>query len=243
MKKSVLITFSLISLVFGLVTFILPYILSPETLSPYVYEDSITEYAQALFFFLAAVFFFLTFFYSETKNEFLKIKTPRNFAFLGLALILFFGAGEEISWGQRIIGFETPDALEEVNEQGEFTLHNVGIFDPTSDSFFKVNRLFQIFWFTLGIAIPVSAMLYQPWRDFLVKLGMPFFPLLLSTQFLLFYILSKLYRIIDVNHELYGGRLTEFRELQHALIFCLIALFLLLQARNERKVKETLEQA
>ncbi|MDQ7033651.1 MAG: hypothetical protein Q9P01_02095 [Anaerolineae bacterium] len=123
--------------------------------------------------------------------------------------------------------------------QGEFTLHNVGIFDPTSDSFFKINRLFQMFWFILGIAIPVSALLYQPWRDFLVKLGMPFFPLLLSSQFLLFYILSKFYRIIDVDHELYEGRLTEFRELQHALIFCLIALYFLLQSRDERKVKET----
>lgn len=35
-------------------------------------------------------------------------------------------AGEEISWGQRILGFETPDALREVNRQDEFTLHNVG---------------------------------------------------------------------------------------------------------------------
>ena len=225
-------------MVFGLVTFILPYILSPETLAPYVYEDSITEYGQALFFFLAAVFFLITFFISDTRNEFWFIKTQSNFIFLWLALILLFGAGEEISWGQRIFGFETPEALKEINVQDEFTLHNIGIFDTTSDSFFKTNRLFHIFWFLIGIAIPVSALLYQSWRDFLVKLGMPLFPLLLSSQFLLFYILSKTYRMTDVDHELYGKRLTEFREAQHALIFCLIALYFFLQARNERKSKE-----
>jgi hypothetical protein len=39
---------------------------------------------------------------------------------------LFFVAGEEISWGQRVLGFETPEQLEEINSQGESTVHNVG---------------------------------------------------------------------------------------------------------------------
>ena len=29
----------------------------------------------------------------------------------------FFVAGEEIAWGQRIFGFETPETLEEINER------------------------------------------------------------------------------------------------------------------------------
>jgi hypothetical protein len=33
-------------------------------------------------------------------------------------------AGEEISWGQRLLLFETPEAYVEVNSQGEFNLHN-----------------------------------------------------------------------------------------------------------------------
>lgn len=41
----------------------------------------------------------------------------------GLALVSLFAIGEELSWGQRILGFETP-ALAEANRQGEFTLHN-----------------------------------------------------------------------------------------------------------------------
>ncbi|KPP89771.1 hypothetical protein SAMN04515621_2920 [Erythrobacter sp. HL-111] len=44
---------------------------------------------------------------------------------VGLAAMFVFVGGEEISWGQRIVGFGTPDALAAVNVQGEFTLHNV----------------------------------------------------------------------------------------------------------------------
>jgi hypothetical protein len=34
--------------------------------------------------------------------------------------------GEEIAWGQRLLGLETPEILEEVNKQDEITFHNIG---------------------------------------------------------------------------------------------------------------------
>lgn len=46
------------------------------------------------------------------------------YAFLAVASVL--AAGEEISWGQRLLGLETPEVLEEVNRQGEITFHNIG---------------------------------------------------------------------------------------------------------------------
>ncbi len=46
--------------------------------------------------------------------------------FLYTATVIFFlGFGEEISWGQRIFGFETPENLERINAQKEFNLHNI----------------------------------------------------------------------------------------------------------------------
>lgn len=39
-----------------------------------------------------------------------------------LACIYF--AGEECSWGQWYLGFETPEFIEEINKQEEFNLHN-----------------------------------------------------------------------------------------------------------------------
>ena len=48
-------------------------------------------------------------------------------SWLILALICFFVAGEEISWGERITGFGL-DSLREINMQGESNLHNIGFF-------------------------------------------------------------------------------------------------------------------
>ncbi len=42
-----------------------------------------------------------------------------------LALGTFFVAGEEISWGQRIFGWRTPEALEVINAQQEISVHNI----------------------------------------------------------------------------------------------------------------------
>jgi hypothetical protein len=41
----------------------------------------------------------------------------------GLALISLLAIGEELSWGQRIVGFETPE-IASANRQGELTFHN-----------------------------------------------------------------------------------------------------------------------
>ncbi len=40
-------------------------------------------------------------------------------------IVLVFAAGEELSWGQRIFGFATPDFLIGVNRQHEFNVHNI----------------------------------------------------------------------------------------------------------------------
>lgn len=46
-------------------------------------------------------------------------------AFGALALCCALAAGEEISWGQRIFGLDTPGELERVNRQRELNVHNV----------------------------------------------------------------------------------------------------------------------
>ena len=48
-----------------------------------------------------------------------------KYFYLALAVGFFLGGMEEISWGQRLVGWGTPTALEEINFQGETTVHNV----------------------------------------------------------------------------------------------------------------------
>jgi hypothetical protein len=47
------------------------------------------------------------------------------FFYLGIAVIFFFISMEEISWGQTIFGFETPDGYSQVSQQQETNLHNL----------------------------------------------------------------------------------------------------------------------
>ena len=50
---------------------------------------------------------------------------PGSWLYLLGALAFVFGAGEEISWGQRLLEFETPAHLLAINTQDEFNLHNI----------------------------------------------------------------------------------------------------------------------
>jgi hypothetical protein len=55
-------------------------------------------------------------------------RRPMALLYAVFALGCFFIAGEEISWGQRILGYGTPPELEHVNHQRAVTIHNVGGF-------------------------------------------------------------------------------------------------------------------
>jgi hypothetical protein len=55
---------------------------------------------------------------------------------MGVALLLFaFGAGEELSWGQRIFGFKVPRFFLKYNTQQDLTIHNLRFYGV------KVNKL------------------------------------------------------------------------------------------------------
>ena len=63
-------------------------------------------------------------------------------AWLILALICFFVAGEEISWGERLTGIGL-DSLRAINSQGETTIHNIHFFHHNLlDPAFEISCLF-----------------------------------------------------------------------------------------------------
>jgi len=51
--------------------------------------------------------------------------TKPKLLYIAAFLLFLFIAGEEISWGQRLIGFSTPEPLQHLNDQGETTIHNI----------------------------------------------------------------------------------------------------------------------
>ncbi|GAB3201547.1 hypothetical protein ABID22_001455 [Pontibacter aydingkolensis] len=93
--------------------------LNPELYYSYTEEDSYIEYFTAFILLATAVLCFYKAFSTSSK-------LPKLFLY-SAAIVFFLGFGEEISWGQRIIGFETPDDLEQINAQKEFNFHNIHV--------------------------------------------------------------------------------------------------------------------
>jgi hypothetical protein len=103
-------------------------------------------------------------------------------ALLALVPLFFFAFGEEVSWGQRIFGIDTPGGLREANRQDELNLHNVKALGG-------VNTLFQVFWVVMGVLVPVAAW-WRPTRD-LVRRLVPVLPLALAPLFILNQLLTR----------------------------------------------------
>ena len=89
----------------------------PWTFHALTREDSWVENLTAVWFLLAGLLLFGT---ALVERNFFR----RCVYILG-GLAMVFAAGEEISWGQRIFGFATPDFLMHLNEQKEFNVHNI----------------------------------------------------------------------------------------------------------------------
>jgi hypothetical protein len=96
------------------------------------------------------------------------------------------GLGEEISWGQRIFNFKTPELFREINVQHEFNIHNIEMFnyrnfDHTRKSdlaaMLTITRLYNIFWFSYGILIPILNRLSSLISYWLKKINLPVMPI------------------------------------------------------------------
>jgi hypothetical protein len=85
-------------------------------------EDGLIESLTCVFFLLGSAFSFISYKLITDKSIFIKHYST---IFLALGFIFLFISLEEISWGQRIFNFPTPDILKEINVQNETTIHNL----------------------------------------------------------------------------------------------------------------------
>ncbi len=105
-----------------------------------------------------------------------KLKNKKNALFLlctlGALVIFLFGAGEEISWGQRIFNIQSSDYFAKNNSQGETNLHNLVVEGK------RINKI--IFGTGLGIVV-ASYLLILPYfyrtknslKNLINRLGIP----------------------------------------------------------------------
>lgn len=194
-------------------------------------EDGVVEMLGAMMFLAASVLFLITYYRSgECASESPRgIARRRNFAYLLLGLLFMFCFLEEISWGQRLLGFGSPEAFAEGNRQGETNIHNLELFhgldaDGERKSFWQLllnmDRLFTLFWLTLCVIVPAAALLPRL-RKWLTQIRFPIFPLTLAGLFLLNYAIS---RFLAVQHPLYQHSAVEVKESVCALLFFFAAM-------------------
>jgi hypothetical protein len=127
---------------------------------------------------------------------------------------MLFGAMEEISWGQRILGIESPGWFLKHNKQGEMNLHNLLIYGV------NINKL--VFGKILGIligfyllAVPLLYRFNHRFKKFVNRWGIP---IAQNYQILL----SVLVIILVQLHLSLTGRAGELLELCNCFVFLLI---------------------
>lgn len=124
--------------------FVILFIVSPGYFSRLSREDMPVEIASALMLFFASVLFLYlaVCIYKKWSNH----VVPGIVICCMFALIYFIVGMEEISWMQRIVGFETPDSFAQ-NMQDEANLHNFA----TNES----ENIYYFFSFLLLVVVPL----------------------------------------------------------------------------------------
>lgn len=176
-------------------------IVSPESMDRWAREDGPFENVTAIFYGAAAVVFGIL----ARRGLFPKTSTRGwGHAFLvAWALGAFFIMGEEISWGQRIFGLETPDTIKALNIQDEFNIHNL---EFVVDNFYVINA--KIFYASthsalmllVGVILPLTVL--SGWgRRLIQRFAFPVVPACYSVLFLgaLFYGKYLTHFAIDPN--------------------------------------------
>lgn len=101
-----------------------------------------------------------------SRTQFISSHRKIRIILIITALAFFVLFGEEISWGQRFIGFHSPEFFDEYNYQSEFNLHN--FFNPLYDIIYKTAGitffmvLFLVWFFKRSKPSRISSLLIPP---------------------------------------------------------------------------------
>ena len=96
-------------------------------------ENGLIENMQSLL--LVTAIFFLY----KARSNYKHVKIINYFIIIKILALIYF-LGEEISWGQQIFNWESPEFFENTNNQQETNLHNI------SNLFNQLPRTFVLIW-------------------------------------------------------------------------------------------------
>lgn len=216
---------------------------SNEVLSHLAREDGPYESVGAFLFLLGAIAFAVLalkpkLYIAERSND----KYPERWYFYFFTILFVFACGEEISWGQRIFNFSTPESIKEINLQEEFNLHNMEIFhgktvegeDKTGiAALFTMHRMYYMSFLTYLFVIPLLFKMNSKIKAFIKKIGLPVPSIVLGILFIFNLAYGNVMR--EIYSDLNGHSIVEIKETVMALILLLIPLSFL----NFKKIRRT----
>lgn len=197
-------------------------------------EDGLIENVGTLGFLVASICFFIAFWRARQSPE--RYSLLKQLAFLGLAGLFFFIVGEEISWGQRIFDFATPEGLKEVNTQDEFNFHNLEAIQ--NNSFLNTDRLFALFWIGYMLLLPLTAVFHKPFGNW-VNQWLPVMPLLFGLLFLLNYVVANIVRPAFSLTDLYQSAyplphsVVELKEALYGILYGIVGVYVVRLMKSE----------
>lgn len=125
-----------------------------------VEEDQLFESLTAAFYLVGALFCLVGFLAASRSGSRIG-----KYWLLGWAALFLFLALEEISWGQRLFGLESPGFFDSYNLQHETNIHNFASR--------LTSRSFYLFVFLVGIALPSLTMLSKAFASSVIRGRIP----------------------------------------------------------------------
>lgn len=162
------------------------------------------------------------------------------------ALCILF-VGEETSWFQRVFDYSVP-AVEQVNGQGEFNLHNLSLFDTgrlldenrsfklSFEAMLNSQNLFRLAFFIYFLILP-AAYFIKPLRKRLTRFGYVFGP---SVSYLVvaWGLIAMTLVFTAMNGEPIKFYISEVRESIYAATIFLYAMTLYAMGQKRAAIKE-----
>ena len=150
-----------------------------------VKEDGLVEWVGAIGLLIGGLSF-LAAFLAARRTRPAYMAPIGVWALLLVALAFFFFCGEEISWGQRVFGWGTPESIGGVNAQDETTFHNVNFLQG---GMFDGDRLFRVAWIGFFVLVPLGCWAWPRLRRLLDPL-VPVVPAWLALLFLASWVIA-----------------------------------------------------
>ncbi len=192
-------------------------------------EDHYFENVGAISLFVASGISFYIFARALKTRSTTRMHWVKLLVYLGLGLLYFFGAGEEISWGQRIFHMQEPASLAQENVQHELNIHNLAIFEKSK--LLKADNIFTVFWLVFAVAVPFASVATKQFKQFAEKLT-PVVYWGIGVLFLFNYLGAQLGKLIYVaayhfQTIPFPQAVQEVKESNYELLFVFLSLIVL----------------